>query len=457
MTFAKPFRRIIQLELNEISHAAITKLIAKGKLRNFREVEREWFQATTTSEQNYQHLEPWIQWITAHTGKTFAEHKVFHLSDADKLSHPQIWETLSDQGIQSCIIGSMNAVRGRATGGIFFPDPWAKQGITHPETIQPLWDLISKKVQTHATGRITASDLLKGLKVCLGFKLPFSLYFKIIKQLISQKKDHRSQWKMAALFDLMLFYIFKNLLATTTLGYYTLFLNAIAHYQHHYWRNFEKSAFNPNIESPDCRESDDPITFGYELYDEIIGFALMLAKNPDNLVIIASGLSQEPFTAKEAEGGMNYYRLYDHQSFLDELNLSGAKALPLMSRDWQLRIADAKERLYAKSLLSQLTVDGSLLFNIHENSEHSLFIETAITKAVNENAQILLKDKPIGKFHQYFCRTAVKSGHHMGHGVLWLSQKPEGIASKSELPLTALYPLTLAGFGIRLADAVEIG
>src|SRR3990167_4865888 len=135
-SFAKKFRRVIQFELNEISKTAIDYLIARHQLPHFSRMHHEWYYAKTISEFHYQHLEPWIQWITAHTGKSFAEHKIFHLSDVTQLKYPQIWETLSDHHIASCIVASMNAVRGRTQGGFFFPDPWSKNGITYPKKIQ---------------------------------------------------------------------------------------------------------------------------------------------------------------------------------------------------------------------------------------------------------------------------------------------------------------------------------
>jgi hypothetical protein len=33
----------------------------------------------TESEPEYENLEPWVQWPSVHTGKTYDEHKVFRL------------------------------------------------------------------------------------------------------------------------------------------------------------------------------------------------------------------------------------------------------------------------------------------------------------------------------------------------------------------------------------------
>ena len=57
----------------------------------------------------YEHLEPWIQWVTAHTGLDFAEHGVFRLGDIVARDLPQIWEQLEEKGLRVGAICPMNA------------------------------------------------------------------------------------------------------------------------------------------------------------------------------------------------------------------------------------------------------------------------------------------------------------------------------------------------------------
>jgi len=135
--------------------------------------------------------------------------------------------------------------------------------------------------------------------------------------------EPKVKWRLAIIFDLFQAELFKHILKTTNFGYYTLFLNAIAHYQHHYWRNYSKDGFDPSIVYDDIREQDDPISYGYKVYDKIIGDTIKMVKNdPDTLVLMASGLSQVPYTDKEEQGGMNYYRLIDHKKFAQKIGLN---------------------------------------------------------------------------------------------------------------------------------------
>ncbi|MGK0366736.1 MAG: hypothetical protein ACI85O_003811 [Saprospiraceae bacterium] len=446
MKLSKTYKKIIQIELNEISEPIITQLISKGKLPNFAKLNEEWTYLKTTSEEVYENIEPWIQWVTAHTGKTFDEHKIFRLSDVHDLEHKQIWEALSEKSIESGIIGSMNATRRGTEGGIFFPDPWAKKNEAYPDNLKPLWSLISSRVQGHATGGIPIKDALKGLQSCIKYKLPLSLYTKLATQMVGQKLNPKTKWKLAAYFDLMLAEIFDTIYKGTDFGYYTLFLNAVAHYQHHYWRNFDRSSFDPSITYPDIEAGHDPISFGYEMYDKIIGKVLDLADN-NTLVIVASGLSQIPYTEKEEQGGMNYYRLNSHQEFAEKIGLhqSDFTIYPLMSRDWQIKYESPEGRKKAFDILTNLSINGENLFNIKENTEGYIFVETEYTKGCEDGVAIKNKSgEAISIFNDVFTNIAIKSGHHSGIGNLWLSDK--GLRKEMEgkkIPLTSLYNLAL--------------
>lgn len=419
----KTYRRVIQIELNEISRPVIKSLLqAQKNLPHFARIEQDWHHSMTTSENEYELIEPWIQWITAHTGKAFADHGILHLGDVDRLQHPQIWELLSDRGVESAIVGSMNAVRGESTrGGVFFPDPWAKKGQAYPPNLQPLWQLISRRVQGHAVSEPTVSETLRALQCTLQFRMPPGLYLRIMGQLVAQRIDPLTKWRLAGLFDEFLAEIFIHILGDKKYRFCTLFLNAIAHYQHHYWRNFEPSRFSPTVEAPDCRSQDNPMQFGYQIYDKILGRILKQIDPQQDLVLIVSGLSQVPFTQKEDEGGMNYFRLRDHQCFLNSCGGGRFKAYPLMSRDWQVSYQNDEEKSELESLLCNLTVDGEKLFRLSLDHAGFIFVETAVTRSVSDTSPVLLGSQFLGNFGQYFVNIAIKSGHHTGIGSLWIS------------------------------------
>ena len=63
----------------------------------------------TSSENNYDFLEPWIQWPSVHTGYEFSEHKIFRLGDIVKSDFPQIFEKIENKGFSVGAISPMNA------------------------------------------------------------------------------------------------------------------------------------------------------------------------------------------------------------------------------------------------------------------------------------------------------------------------------------------------------------
>lgn len=440
MTGLQNIKRVIQLELNEISPTLIKQLSQQGHLPHFSNVLANWFDYTTTSETVYERIEPWIQWVTAHTGKTYEEHQIFRLGDAHELKHDQIWERLSDQGILCAIIGAMNATPGRLKKGVFFPDPWSKENTTIPAELKGLWTLISNRVQSHASTQPGIDDMIQALKATGRFHISIKLMLRIAKQVVEQRLDPKVKWRLAGLFDMFLAEIFCSVQKVPDYRYLTLFLNSVAHYQHHFWRNLEPSKFSPDVKAPDCRPQDNPLLFGYKTMDEILGRVMKDVNLDDTLVLIASGLSQISDTRYEHQGGMNYYRLLDHKKFAAAIGLSPDVVFPLMSRDWQLRVkADVKAQVRAQ--LDSFRVGKDKLFSVSEDTEGYIFVETEVTKIISDSEVVYRGDKEFGIFGDLFTRSAVKSGQHTGIGILWASKDLASMGIEKTTPLTKIFDI----------------
>src|SRR3954467_3363811 len=98
------------IELNEINFEFVRDYIKRGQLPCFARLISKHGLGTTVSETVYDHIEPWIQWVTAHTGQTLHEHGVFRLGDiADRDDIEQIWERLERRGIDVGAVSPMNA------------------------------------------------------------------------------------------------------------------------------------------------------------------------------------------------------------------------------------------------------------------------------------------------------------------------------------------------------------
>ena len=93
-------KKIILLGLNEINFFFIEEYIELGYLSNFKKLFNKHGYIKTISENKYELLEPWIQWVSIHTGKTYEEHEVFRLGDIVKRNDlKQLWEIAEEKGL----------------------------------------------------------------------------------------------------------------------------------------------------------------------------------------------------------------------------------------------------------------------------------------------------------------------------------------------------------------------
>ena len=57
-------------------------------------------------ENNYRLLEPWVQWVTVYTGKTFNEHKVFRLGDI--VNNPKLSQLFEELETKEVSVGAVS-------------------------------------------------------------------------------------------------------------------------------------------------------------------------------------------------------------------------------------------------------------------------------------------------------------------------------------------------------------
>src|SRR6266540_4177128 len=81
---------VILLEFNELTPALVERFTRAGQLPNFDRFYRESRVFITDAEETQDKLNPWIQWVTVHSGLSFAEHGVFHLGDGHKLMRERL-------------------------------------------------------------------------------------------------------------------------------------------------------------------------------------------------------------------------------------------------------------------------------------------------------------------------------------------------------------------------------
>ena len=419
-----PSTKLILLELNEINFEMLRGYAEEGRLPAFRRLIDTHGLHTTTSETEYENLEPWIQWVTAHTGLELKEHGVFRLGDIVENDLDQIWERLErDYGVRTGAVSPMNAQNRAKKPAFFIPDPWTNTEVVGPPAVLRLFQAVRQLVNDNASGRITlrsALDLGVGM-VRFARPLNYSRYAKALAT------SARNPWRKPILLDLLLADLFIDQLNATRPGFASLFLNAGAHIQHHYL--FNSSHYEGDQKNPDwyIHPSKDPILEVYEAYDQIVGD--IQKQFSDCRLMVATGLHQKPHARTTF-----YWRLKNHPSFLDLMKVPFQSVEPRMSRDFLVNCESSEQAVRAEAILSTATgEDGLPLFEV-DNRGESLFVMFSYPRDIAKDFSWSVGEMRFSDLSKYVSFVAVKNGEHDGLGYFLDTEK-------GPAPLSEQFPL----------------
>ena len=416
---------MILLALNELNVDYIKGYISQGKLPNFGKLLKHGV-VNTTSEVKYELLEPWIQWVTIQTGKTFDEHQVFRLGDlVDRPDLHQIFEDLEKSGRSVGAISPFNADNRLSSPKFFIPDPWTQTKTSGGYLIGKLSRTVSRFVNGNASGRVGLIDviwLLLGFVVYVRVKR-WPKFFKLVS--MRQKPGVK-----AAILDMILLELFVTLQKKHKPDYSHLFFNGGAHVQHHYM--FNSSQYKGVFKNPEwyCPSDWDPILMMLETYDTIIGDLLESGER----IIGVTGLHQVPH-----EKQTFYWRPVAHKEFLIECGLKGEfNVKPRMSRDFLIEAANGKHASEIENLLNQFvdSVRFKPVFNV-DNRGTSLFVEIVYDDDLVEGMSFDgSQGFSIESLKSKLAFVAIKNGKHDGVGYVF-SNMPMDLPR--EIKLTAVY------------------
>ena len=94
-------------------------------LKSFKKILSSWDSSFTTSEQKYNKLEPWIQWVSFYSGKNADDHGVFRLGDNNSHPESQFFEKIIQNGIKTGCVSPMNAGNLNENTEFYISDPWS--------------------------------------------------------------------------------------------------------------------------------------------------------------------------------------------------------------------------------------------------------------------------------------------------------------------------------------------
>lgn len=443
---------MIVLEFNELSPALMDTFIEQGHLPNFRKL-REGSQVfTTVAEEVAPNLDPWIQWVTLHSGLSFDEHGIFHLGDGHKLAVKSLWDLIASEGKTVWVCGSMNIKYDSPFRGAVLPDPWTVGMKPFPAELEPYYLFVQRNVQEYTNDRVPLSkgDYLRFLKFMVTHGLSTRTVQSIVSQLWSERRTGKGKWKRATILDKLQRDVFLSYFKNLRPAFSTFFLNSTAHFQHAHWRNMDPEPFKIKPTDADQAEYQHAVRYGYEEMDRIVGD--IVAAAPANAVIVmATALSQQPCLIYEDIGGKTFYRARTFQPLIEFAGITGCqKVEPVMSEEFHLRFANERDAIDAAARLSALRVDGRPAMQV-ERRGTNVFSGCIIYSQLEHD--VMLQAGENGKstpfFRLFYQVESLKSGMHHPDGILWVrvpGTQPN--VSPEKVSLRDVPPTILSLFGI---------
>ena len=398
---------VILLGLNEINFELLGEYARDGTLPTFSALLDSHDLVTTVAEERPEQLEPWIQWVTVHTGLSFAEHQIFRLGDVMHSGHRQIWEILEERfSLRVGAISPMNAENRLRRPAFFMPDPWTKTKTSGALDLRILTPAIVQAVNDNAHHRVSL-----GSKIALAVSLAWNARphnYRRYAHLLATAA--RAKWRRALFLDLLLSDVFIRNVRRSQAEFASLFLNAGAHVQHNYF--FSSKHYSGNLKNPHwyLPPGKDPIAEAYQLYDHILGG--IRSAFPTARILLCTGLSQKPNPRM-----MSFYRPKEHAQLLRTLGINTFLSVePRMSRDFLVTFASDNDAAAAADILaSSVSSDGKRVFSV-DNRGTSLFCMLIYTDLMGNDFEVRNRLTTVRGFDTLVSHINIENGIHRRDG-----------------------------------------
>jgi hypothetical protein len=400
--------------------------------------------AETLSEKTYEQLEPWIQWVTAHTGLSFNDHGVFRLGDIVNREIGQIWEHLEQRRLRVGAISPMNAKNRTRDAAFFVPDPWTPTRVSAKPLLAGLYRAVAEIVNDNAQARVTP----RAVAWLTAGAARYASVRNYRKYALLLGAAAAKPWVRSMILDLLLADIFVCETQRTHPHFASLFLNAAAHIQHHYM--FNSFAYNGERRNPDWYISPhvDPVGEVYALYDDIVG--QVQRAFPNARLMIATGLHQDP----HAEVTF-YWRLKDHRAFLRKIGVPFRDVAARMSRDFVVECDSEQDAMEAERVLRSVRHEsGEPLFEV-DNRGRDAFVMLTWPNDIDDEFVYVVGDRRFKTLRQDVAFVAIKNGQHNGVGYFIDSgSRPENV--ETPFPLKDLPEKVCAALGVEWGQSARV-
>jgi Type I phosphodiesterase / nucleotide pyrophosphatase len=435
-------QRLILLEFNELCPHLVDRFIDEGALPNFKRLREA--SETFITHTNEEILEPWIQWVTVHTGVPFSEHGIKDLDEAEKVTHNTFWDDLAEENV--LLMSPMNVKFRRRNQSLFMPDPWAASQVPSAE-LEPFYNFIRAAVNSHArTDRLDLKVAAKAVRFLLAHGLKLNTLTAAFSQLFVEKFGRSdAKWRRATILDRLLWDVFAYFWRGPRQPRVGIFFsNATAHYQHKYWSHHDPAQFSLKPDPAEVETYGNVIRFGYQAHDRLIGKAMALAEE-GTAIALCTALSQQPMLDYEVRGGKHMFLVKDFAALQTALGVQATgRAEALMAEESWLHFATEADGAEGyRKISSAKTGDGRALFKLRGFDGKSFIIGCGVfASEVSERTTIVNAGGASIPFQEHFVQMeTVTTAKHHPDGIFWImpgypSRRAPQTGFVDTLPLT---------------------
>jgi hypothetical protein len=358
--------KVLLLEFNEINWRVIDRLVAeRGRefLPNICHIREQGTWGAPLALEQPPNLDPWVTWVTVHTGTTQAVHGAKVLEqDAATVGAKRSWEYIAEAGRTVGIFGSIGAYPPAPVKGFVIPGPFAPGDDTFPRSLEPIQSLNRRHTRAHGASSHADSlaQLMKAGLQLLQLGLKPATCARIARQLVRERVDPHASWRRVMLQPLVNYDFFAALYRRQRPDFATWHTNHAAHFMHHYWRAWNDAGFAHGSPEEERAHFGEAVPLGYKLCDELLGRFLGLM-DERTVLLVCSSMGQQPFLNAHYREGKVIVRFKDTEEFLRRIEARGVtEVVPTMVPQVNLRVPDPalRAQLMARIRGSVRVVNG---------------------------------------------------------------------------------------------------
>jgi hypothetical protein len=322
-------------------------------------------------------LDPWVQWVSVHTGKLSKNHKNYRLGQTLNITNEQIWDKLSKKKVTSSIWGAFNStLKSKKNIDLFFPDPWSFKESAFPKNLNNFLKLPRYYAQNYPTinkFKATYYGLILLYKIFFSksFFYLFKNSFPLLKIfLFSGLKT----FNLYFFLDLISLLTIKRSLEKNKSDFTIIALNSFAHYQHNYWND----------------KRSEHIYFWY--LNKIIKIIDEISKSY-NSTIIFNGFSQKKIKNEY------HLRARNPKKFLKKVNLDYLSIEPNMTTGAIINFKSITDKKKAIKKLNSLNIYDYPIFEIQNyKNKKKIFYKFSLVSKKEKYYSVSLKKNNYKKF-----------------------------------------------------------